>query len=72
MKVTIEISEKDLKEIMRHSGEKKKGPAIAKFIAGELMLLRRQQISHKFMTGEWKADLPSIEALRQDRKIWQR
>lgn len=31
MKITVDIPEKDLKDIMRFSGEKKKGPAIAKF-----------------------------------------
>ena len=42
MKITVDIPDKDLKDIMRFSGEKKKGPAIAKFLATGLMLRRRR------------------------------
>jgi len=49
--------------------EKKKGPAIQKFIADKLRLTRRREISHKFLSGEWSVDLPSIEKLRKDRAL---
>ena len=67
MKVTVDISETDLREIQRHSGEKKKGPAIQKFIADRLKLARRREITRKFLSGEWSAELPSIDKLRKDR-----
>ena len=67
MKITVEISETDLREIQRHSGEKKKGPAIQKFIADRLKLARRREITRKFLSGEWSAELPSIDKLRKDR-----
>ena len=67
MKITVDISETDLREIQRHSGEKKKGPAIQKFIADRLKLARRREITRKFLSGEWSAELPSIDKLRKDR-----
>ena len=67
MKITVEISEADLREIQRHSGEKRKGPAIQKFIADRLKLARRREITSKFLSGEWSAELPSIDKLRKDR-----
>ena len=65
MKITVDISESDLREIQRHSGEKRKGPAIQKFMADKLQLARRREISRKFLSGEWSVDLPSIEKLRK-------
>jgi len=69
VKITVEISETDLREIQRHSGEKKKGPAIQKFIADRLKLARRREITRKFLSGEWSVDLPPIEKLRKDRAL---
>jgi hypothetical protein len=69
VKITVDISELDLREIQRHSGKKKKGPAIQKFIADTLRLARRREISRKFLSGEWSVDLPSIEKLRKDRAL---
>jgi len=69
VKITVDISESDLREIQRYSGTKKKGPAIQKFIADTLRLARRREISRKFLSGEWSVDLPSIEKLRKDRAL---
>jgi hypothetical protein len=69
MKITVDISETDLREIQQHSGERKKGPAIQKFIADKLKLARRRAISRKFVSGEWSANLPQIEKLRKDRTL---
>jgi hypothetical protein len=69
MKITVDISARDLREVQRHSGEKKKGPAIQKFIADELKLARRREICRKFISGAWSANLPPIEKLRKDRAL---
>ena len=45
MKITVDIPDKDLKDIMRFTGEKKKGPAIARLVADTLMLKRRRELS---------------------------
>jgi len=70
MKMTVDLSEKDIKDIMRYTKIRKKGPAITKFVVNELMLKRRRELSEKFLTGEWSVELPSIEELRKDRDLW--
>ena len=72
MKISVELSEKELRDIIRFSGEKKKGPAIRKFIVSELMLKRRHEITRKFLSGKRGITLPSIDELRKDRNIWER
>jgi hypothetical protein len=65
MKITVEISERDLKDIIRFSGEKKKGPAIAKFLSTELMLRRRRELSDEVMSGKFRVEYPSWEKMRE-------
>jgi hypothetical protein len=72
MKITVELSDNDLKDVMRFSGETKKGTAIRKFIVSELMLKRRREISRQLSEGKWGAELPSIEELRRERNVWRR
>jgi hypothetical protein len=62
MKITVELSDSDIKEICRVTGEKKKGPAIRKLVADALMLKRRQKFVNKFLTGEWGVELEGFEA----------
>ena len=61
MKVTVELPDKDLRDICRFTKEKKKGPAIRKMVADALMMKRRLEITEKFMTGEWGVELASFE-----------
>jgi hypothetical protein len=65
MKITVDISEKDLRDIMRFSGEKNKGPAIAKFLASELMLRRRRELSDEVMSGKVRIDFPHYEKMQE-------
>ena len=54
---------------MRFSGEKKKGPAIVKFVATELMLRRRRELSDEVMSGKLRFEFPHYEAMQElDRK----
>ncbi len=69
MKITVDISEKDLKDVMRFTGEKKKGPAIAKLVADSLMLKRRRALSDEVKSGKVRFEFPHYEALQEvDRK----
>ena len=70
MRITVELSGEELNEVMRYSGEKKKGPAIRKFIVQELLLKRRKEISRKVLAGDIKAEIPGFEHLRKGRKVW--
>ena len=57
MKSTGDISDAEIKEICRLTGERKKGPAIRKLVTDALMLKRRQQLAQKFISGEWGTEL---------------
>jgi SpoVK/Ycf46/Vps4 family AAA+-type ATPase len=72
MKVTVEISEKDLKDILRVTREKRKGAAIRQLAMEALMLKKRREILDELEAGKWSVDLPPIETLRQDRELWRR
>ena len=61
MKITVDMSDSDIKEICRLTGEKKKGPAIRKLAADALMLKRREKLAQKFITGEWGVELKGLE-----------
>jgi hypothetical protein len=65
MKITVDIPENDLKDVMRFSGEKKKGPAIVKFVATELMLRRRRELSDEVMAGKFRVEFPDWEESRK-------
>lgn len=64
MKISVELSDSDIKEICRLTGESKKGPAIRKMVTEALMMRRREEIAGKFMTGEWGVSLTGFEAGR--------
>ena len=53
MKVTVELSENEMAEILDFTGESKKGPAIRRLMEQALQQLRRAQIAQRFISGEW-------------------
>jgi hypothetical protein len=69
MKVTVELSESELNDICRVTGERKKGPAIRKLVVDALMMRRREEMAEKFISGDWGVDLAGFEEMRSaDRK----
>ena len=69
MKVTVELSDSELNDICRLTGERKKGPAIRKLVVSALMMKRREEIAGKFISGQWGVELKGFEAARAaDRK----
>lgn len=74
VKITVELSDEELREVIRVSGTTQKGPAIRKIVLDALMLRRRAATTEKFMNGEWGAELKGFEKLRAlDRKdTWRR
>ena len=62
MKITVELSDSDMKQICRVTGENKKGPAIRKLVADALLLKRRELFAQKFISGEWGVELNGFEA----------
>lgn len=65
MKITVDIPENDLRDILRFSGEKKKGPAIAKFLATGLMLRRRRELSDDVLSGKVRFEFPNFETQKE-------
>jgi len=53
MKITVEVSPGDMREMMRLSGEKRREAAVAKFLVSSLQLSRRREVLNKFLAGEW-------------------
>lgn len=71
MKVTLDVPEKEMREILKYSGEKLKAPAILRLALNELNYRKRVAMNAKFHSGAWSADLPTLDKLRQDRVVWQ-
>lgn len=65
MKVTVELSENEMAEILNFTGESKKGPAIRRLMEQALQQLRRAQIAERFISGEWGVELESFENDRE-------
>jgi hypothetical protein len=65
MKITVDIPENDMIDILRFSGERKKGPAIVKLVASQLMLRRRRELADEVMAGKFQIALPDAEKARQ-------
>ena len=65
MKVTVELSDHEMAEILDLTGERKKGPAIRRLMAEALQQRRRAQIAQRFLSGEWGVELESLEADQQ-------
>jgi hypothetical protein len=61
MKITVEISESEMQEICRVTGQHKKGPAIRKLVTDALQLKRREHIVQKFISGECGVELKGWE-----------
>ena len=64
MKITVDISDSEIKEICRVTGERKKGPAIRKLVADALRLKRREKLAQKFIDAEWGVELKGFESVQ--------
>jgi hypothetical protein len=62
MKVTVELSEMEMKEIRRVTGERKKGPAIRRLMVDALKMRRREEIAESFISGRAGIELRGFEA----------
>jgi hypothetical protein len=71
MKVTVEVSDSEMQDILKYSGEKKKGPAIRRLAVDELNYRKRLEMNKKFHSGQLGIDLPTLETIRRDRPTWE-
>jgi hypothetical protein len=72
MKVTVEMSENEIQDILKYSGERMKGPAIRRLAIDALNYRKRLEMNAKFRSGEWAAELPSLDQIRKARLPWDR
>ena len=61
MKVTVELSDSEMVEILDLTGERKKGPAIRRLMEEALQQRRRAQIAQRFLSGEGGVELETHE-----------
>jgi hypothetical protein len=69
MKVTVELSDQEMAEILELSGERKKGPAIRRLMEEALQQRRRAQIAQRFLSGEWGVELETYEADQERERL---
>ena len=62
MKVTVELSDNEMAEILDLTGERKKGPAIRRLMEEALQQRRRAQVAQRCLSGEWGVELETYEA----------
>ena len=67
MKITVELSDKEMEEILKITNERRKGPAIRKLTRDALRLRKREMLRQKIMKGEWSVEIPDLKKLREDR-----
>ena len=72
MKVSVEVSDNELREIQRVAGECRKGPAIRNLAMEALMLHKRRAMTEKLVSGEWSVKLPASIGRGKDRAPWPR
>jgi hypothetical protein len=65
MKVTVELSDQEMAEVLELTGERKKGPAIRRLMEEALQQRRRAQIAQRFLSGAWGVELETYEADQQ-------
>jgi hypothetical protein len=65
MKVSVELSDTQMAEILDLTGEHKKGPAIRRLMEEALQQRRPAQIAQRFLSGEWGVELETYEADQQ-------
>lgn len=65
MKVTVEVADSDLQDVLELTGERKKGPAIRLLMEQALQLRRRQRIAERFLSGAWGVQLEGYEQARE-------
>jgi hypothetical protein len=69
MKVTVELSDQEMAEVLELTGERKKGPAIRRLMEEALQQRRRARIAQRFLSGEWGVELETYEADQERERL---
>jgi len=69
MKISVELSDSELKDVCKFTGLKKKGPAIRKMVVDGLMLQKRRAFVDEVLAGKFSAEFKGVEESRaKDRR----
>jgi hypothetical protein len=52
MKISVQLSDSELRAVRRLTDERKKGPAIRKVVTDALRMAHRREVAEKLMSGE--------------------
>ncbi len=69
MKVTVELSDQEMAEVLKLTGERKKGPAIRRLMEEALQQRRRAEVAQRFLSGEWGVELETYEADQEHERL---
>jgi hypothetical protein len=68
MRITVELPDNEVREIIEITGIHEKGLAIRKLVENSLMIARRREIARKFMDGTHSAELSGFEVARKSER----
>jgi Arc/MetJ family transcription regulator len=71
MKITVELSDQEITDVLRLTGLKAKGPAIRSLLVDTLNLRKRREMDAKIAAGEWSVDFPGFEKLHAKKVSWE-
>lgn len=69
MKVTVELSDAELREVCKATGQDKKGPAIRQLVHEALQLRKRAQVAQKFLSGTWSVEAKGVTLARKKDRV---
>lgn len=69
MKVTVELSDQEMAEVLELTGERKKGPAIRRLMEEALQRRRRAQNAQRLLSGEWGVELEIYEGDQERERL---
>ena len=70
MKISVNLSEKEMKQILHVVQGTKKGPAIRQLTLEALMLKKRRNLSDQVLKGEWSIRFDKNAQKNEDRSSW--
>jgi 5S rRNA maturation endonuclease (ribonuclease M5) len=65
MKITVELTDAELREVCQVTGQDKKGPAIRQLLTEALQLRKRAEVAQKFLSGTWSIDTKGVTLARK-------
>lgn len=72
MKISVEFSEKELKDIAKFSSQSKKGPAIREIVLEALRRKKIRQMTEEVLSGKWGIDWEYSDFEEKEENPWKK